>query len=526
MVAANASTWSTVPGTWKVHAQTLQHGFGKPGALCYDARSAPMTTPQSIVDSGTIPALLAAAVARGAERRAVADEHETLTWSDLATRVATSAALLREIGIGGGACVAIALPTSVAFVESFLAVAATGAAAFPVPAAARIGELRRLFGGARIDAAITPAGDERAIAPIRVAAGPGGLDVVAAPQKSSIRSATSAPASDDVALVAATSGTLARPHRATRTHANLWWEAENFFTSTRLTAADVVLGVVPLSHAHGLGNALLAALRAGASLILRPRFLRRQVLDVLVHEHVTLFPAVPFMLRMLAATDRRRRVELDALRLCLSAGAALPLEVARAFRERFGVGVRQLYGLTEAGSVTCDLAEEADVDAETVGRPLGNVVVTIEDDHGNRLPTGAHGEIVVRSPAAVGGVATPLRTRDLGSLDPTGRLVVRGRTSLFINTAGNKVDPAEVEAALRSHPAVADVAVFGLAAAHDEQVVAAAVVRSGAVSADELRAHCRGLLAAHKVPRVVTFREALPRSPLGKVLIGRLLAEA
>ena len=285
-----------------------------------------------------------------------------------------------------------------------------------------------------------------------------------------------------------------------------------------------MLAVVPLSHAHGLGNALLAGLRAGASLVLRPRFLRRQVLDLLVQERVTAFPAVPFMLRMLAATDRRRRVALDALRLCLSAGAPLPREVFLAFRDRFGVAVRQLYGLTEAGSVTCDLAEDAD--PETVGRPLGNVAVTIEDDHGNALPAGARGEIVVRSPAAVGGAATPLRTRDLGCLDPRGRLVVSGRTSLFINTAGNKVDPAEVEAALRSHPAVGDVAVFGLAAAHDEQVVAAAVVRAGETTADALRAHCRELLAPHKVPRVVTFRDALPRSPLGKVLIGRLLAEA
>lgn len=485
-----------------------------------------MTTPRSTAAPGTVPALLAAAVAGGANRRAVADEHETLTWSDLATRVATSAALLGETGLGRGTRVAIALPTSVAFVESFLAVLATGAAAFPVPATARLGELRRLFGDVRIDAAIAPSGDERAIAPIRVAARLGGLEVVAAPTERGSVSVASVPASDDVALVASTSGTLARPHLVTRTHANLWWEAENFFASTRLGSDDVVLGVVPLSHAHGLGNALLAALRAGAALVLRPRFLRRQVLDLLVQEHVTLFPAVPFMLRMLAATDRRRRVELPALRLCLSAGAPLPPEVFHAFRERFGVAPRQLYGLTEAGSVTCDLAADVDIDPETVGQPLGTVVVTIEDDHGNRLPTDARGEIVVRSPAAAGGAATPLRTRDLGSLDASGRLAVRGRTSLFINTAGNKVDPAEVEAALRSHPAVADVAVFGLAAAHDEQVVAAAVVRAGDATADELRAHCRGLLAAHKVPRVVTFRDALPRSPLGKVLIGRLLAEA
>jgi len=207
-------------------------------------------------------------------------------------------------------------------------------------------------------------------------------------------------------------------------------------------------------------------------------------------------------------------------------GAPLPRDVFLAFRDRFGVSVRQLYGLTEAGSVTCDLAADADIDPATVGRPLGNVVVTIEDEHSRPVATGTQGEIVVRSPAVEGGAERPLRTRDLGVLDPSGRLTITGRTSLFINTAGNKVDPAEVEAALRTHPAVADVAVFGLAAAHDEQVVAAAVVLATDVSVETLRAHCRELLAPHKVPRVLTIREALPRSPLGKVLIGRLVAEA
>lgn len=475
---------------------------------------------------GTVLSLLDAAVARGGTRRAVADETETIDYATLAQRVAAAAAVLAANGLGAGDCVAIALPSSVAFVESFLGVLAAGAAAFPVPPTARPDELRRLFAGTRVAAIIGRGDGERTLAAMRFAADGGGLRLVAARAAARPARPPAPPHPAAPALLAATSGTLAHPHRVVRTHANLWWEAENFHAAARLDAADVVLGAVPLSHAHGLGNALLAALRAGASLIVRPRFLRRQVLELLAREHVTVFPAVPFMLRMLAATDRRRHIDLAALRLCISAGAPLPPEVCTAFRARFGIAVRQLYGLTEAGSVACDLAPEPEVDPATVGRPLGNVIVTIEDERGRPLPAGARGEIVVRSPAAAGGPATPLRTRDLGWLDAAGRLSVSGRTSLFINTAGNKVDPAEVEAALRAHPAVADVAVFGLAAAHDEQIVAAAVVLASAATADQLRAHCRERLAAHKVPRVVGFRESLPRSPLGKVLIGRLLAEA
>jgi long-chain acyl-CoA synthetase len=488
-----------------------------------------MTISPPTAAAGTVPALLDAAAAHVPTRRAVADEHVTLDWRTLATRVATAAGVLRDAGIGRGHRVALALPSSVAFVESFLAVLATGAAAMPVPAASRASELRRLFDETPVDALIDrPDHADRTLTTTHLTAADDGLAIVRGGARTTRTASTTnaAPTPADPALVAASSGTTGRPHAVVRTHANLWWEAENFFASTRLTSTDVVLGVVPLSHAHGLGNALLAALRAGASLVLRPRFLRRQVLDLLLHEPVTVFPAVPFMLRMLAATDRRRHFDLSALRLCVSAGAPLPRDVFLAFRDRFGVSVRQLYGLTEAGSVTCDLGTESEVDPATVGRPLGNVVVTIEDEHGRRVATGTQGEIVVRTPAAEGGVERPLRTRDLGALDREGRLTITGRTSLFINTAGNKVDPAEVEAALRTHPAIADVAVFGLAAAHDEQVVAAAVVLASEASVEVLRAHCRELLAPHKVPRVLTIRDALPRSPLGKVLIGRLLAEA
>jgi long-chain acyl-CoA synthetase len=481
------------------------------------------------IAGGTVLALLDDAVAREPMRRAVADEHVAVDYGTLGARVAATADALRGVGIGRGDRVAIVLPNSVAFVDAFLGVLASGAAALPLPASARGAELRRLLAETNAAAVVTAPDDDRARAAIHLAADARGVCVTAVANGGKRRAPATPPAPNDAALVAFSSGTTARPHVVTRSHANLWWEAENFARATRLGPDDVVLGVVPLSHAHGLGNAMLAALRAGATLLVRPRFLRRQVLELLAAERVTAFPAVPFMLRMLAATDRRRHFDLGALRLCVSAGAPLPRDVFDAFADRFGVRVRQLYGLTEAGSVTCDLAPPDGVDPATVGTPLGTVGVTVEDDRGRALPPGTPGEIVIRSPAVEGGDARALRTRDLGTLDPAGRLTITGRTSLFINTAGNKVDPGEVEAALRTHPAVADVAVFGLAAAHHEQIVAAAVVLAsgaGATTAEVLRAHCRELLAPHKIPRVLSFRSALPRSPLGKVLIGRLLVEA
>jgi len=480
----------------------------------------------SDVRSCTVASLLDAAADRVPHRRAIADEHGAIDYATLRRRADAAAEQLRSAGLGAGDRVAIVLPNSLAFVEALLGVWRCGATAFPVPAVARAGELAHLFAAAPVAAVITRVAADTPPTGIHVVADADGLRIAYATSHRRAARASTLPEPGDAALCAVSSGTVAAPHVVTRTHANLWWEAENFAASTQLGPEDVVLGVVPLSHAHGLGNALLAALRAGAGLVTRSRFLRRQVLDVLAAERVTVFPAVPFMLRMLAATERRRRFDLGALRLCLSAGAPLPADVFTAFRERFGVPPRQLYGLTEAGSVTCDLAAPDRVDPTSVGRPLGAVRLTIEDGDGRPLPCGAVGEIVVRSAAAEGGIDRPLRTCDLGRLGADGALTITGRTSLFINAAGNKIDPGEVEAVLRAHPSVADVAVFGLAAAHDDQVVAAAVVLATPVATDVLRAYCRERLAAHKVPRVFTIRDQLPRSPLGKVLIGRLVAEA
>ncbi|MBI3766897.1 MAG: acyl--CoA ligase [Deltaproteobacteria bacterium] len=473
----------------------------------------------------TVTALLATAAARDAGRPLIEDEQVTLTGDELAARVARAAAELAAAGIGGGDRVALWLVNSIGFVEAFLGVLACGAEAHVLAPVAPAAEIRRALADGSVRALVGPqqVGD---VAPPGVAAlvsARAGLVIVRA-----LAAAGHAPrtaTATDPAFVAHSSGTTGRPQLVVRTHENLWWEAENIADATRLGPADTILGIVPLSHSYGLGNALLASLRTGARLVLRPRFLRRQTLDLLAARAITVFPTVPFMARMLVATDRRRSWDLSPLRLCISAGAPLTRDVYDAFAARFAVPIRQLYGLTEAGDVALNMAPAAELDPTSVGRPIGTVRVTIEDVAGAEVGRGESGEIVVRSASAMGGAEQPLRTHDQGRWTERGDLVITGRTSLFINSAGNKVNPAEVEAALRSHPAVADVAVFGVPARHGDQLVAAVIVANAPCTAEELRVHCGTLLATYKVPRLVSFRDALPRSALGKVLIGQLLAE-
>jgi long-chain acyl-CoA synthetase len=474
----------------------------------------------------SVSMLLARAVADDGDRPAVTDEHGTVTFRDLAARVARDAATLAAAGVGAGDRVAVVLPNSTAFVQTTLATLACGAAVFPVNAAARPPELRRLLATTPVAALVGRDPTHGACAPTEAAVLTGaaaGLTTHRA--RTGAHAAPATPQPGTTALAAYSSGTIGRPHLVERSHENLWWEAENFHNAIRLDGDDVVLAVVPLSHAHGFGNALMASLRAGARLVVCDRFLRGRTLDVLQQERVTVFPTVPFMLRMLTTADRRRRWDLGALRWCISAGAPLTREIFDGFRGRFGVTIRQLYGLTEAGSVTLCTAPEATLDPTCAGTPLGTTRVTVADEAGNALPPDREGEVVVYSDAAPGGAGAPLRTHDRGRRAPDGALWITGRTSLFINSAGNKVDPAEVEAVLLRHPAVGEAAVFGAPTAQGEEIVTAVVVLRAPCPSAILRAHCRAALASYKVPREIRVRATLPRSPLGKVRIGQLLAQ-
>ena len=331
----------------------------------------------------TVAALLEAAAARTSSRPAIEDEQHALSSAELAGRVANAAALLAEAGVGAGDRVALWLANSIGFVESFLGALACGAAGFVLSPIAPAAEVRRALREDTVRALVGPVGKVASTVVDGIAAiasTPAGLVIERA--ASVAGQAPRAPAASDPAFVAYSSGTTGRPHVIVRTQENLWWEAENIAAATGLDCDDTILGIVPLSHSYGLGNALLTSLRTGARLILRPRFLRRPTLDLLAHEAITTFPTVPFMARMLATTDPRRAWDLSALRLCISAGAPLTREVYDAFRARFDVPIRQLYGLTEAGDVAINMAPVAELDPASVGRPMGMVRVTIEDSEG------------------------------------------------------------------------------------------------------------------------------------------------
>jgi O-succinylbenzoic acid--CoA ligase len=420
------------------------------------------------------------AAGRRPDHPALIAGHETLTWAELAERAGAASAALASQGVGEGDRVGLALPAGIDFVAALHGCLRLGAVAVPV--------------------------DLRLVDAEREAILRGTKSFVAAPLSGVARKDLTPVVlrEDAAAMVIHTSGTTGGPRPVVLTHGN--WAAHAWASAAALghPTDERWLCCLPLSHVGGLGILVRAAIHA-TTVLVHERFDARAVATAL-HEGVTGVSLVPTMLgRVLDASLERPPL----LRVALIGGGPVPPGMLRRALAA-GIPVAQTYGLTEGCSQVT--AEEPGEGSGTAGRPL----------HGVELSLDAGGEILVRGPTVAPGSVDEdgfLHTGDLGVLDRRGRLTVVGRRSETIVSGGENVAPAEVEAALESHPAVAEAAVFGRPDPEwGERVVAAVVLREGATAApDDLRTHAAARLARFKVPKDVELRAALPRTASRKV---------
>jgi long-chain acyl-CoA synthetase len=484
--------------------------------------------------------LLQENVDRFGGRTALVHGERRLTHAQLADEVDRAAGGLAALGVEPGDTVLLVLPNVPEFVIAFFALARLGAGAVLLDVASKEHELTKAFQDCRPRAVIT---DRRVAGTCHAVATALGQTAVvvtidevpssAVPFHTLGDSAAALPALPDADMPAVfqySSGSTGRPKRVGRSHAQCLAEARLVPESLGLDEQDAILCTVPLFHAYGLGDCMFTAIGSGAKLVLQPDgqpfVVRRQrTLELIGDEQVTMLPIVPFMVDSLASAKSTR--ELTGLRYCFSAGNALPAAAAEAFLARFGVPARQLYGCTEAPSITANLDDAPD--AASVGRPLQGVELSIRDEDDREVDPGAVGTVAVRSPVAPSGYVDGSDVQtfrdgwvfpgDAGRVDAEGRLTLVGRTKVFIDVVGHKVDPVEVEEVLLQHPAVREVVVVGTRTATlDTDVVKAAVVQEEPCSERELIHFCATRLASFKVPQVVEFREEIPRSALGKVL--------
>jgi long-chain acyl-CoA synthetase len=299
-----------------------------------------------------------------------------------------------------------------------------------------------------------------------------------------------------------------------------------------LAEHDRVLCLATLNNGLAFNTSLLALLLAGGTLVFHPgRLLASSVARTLAAVRPTLLVAFPFVYEILA--DRAGKgLDTTGLRLAVSSAAPLPPTVRDWWCQHMGLAICDYYGLAEVGPCTFNDGSVPD----SVGVPLPGVSFRVTAADGRELPAGEVGRIRVqtRSMASAylesGGedFASNLDehgyyvTRDLGLLTPQGSLVLRGRLGRLVNIAGRKIDPAEVEAALREMPGVRNVVVRGELTS--ERTVLAAYIESTTVTREELVRFCIGRLAQYKVPQRIIIQEQLPRSSAGKISLGRIEA--
>lgn len=489
--------------------------------------------------------------ALGGERPALRDEERSLDYAALEARCARAAGWLCARGVTFGDRVALLLGNRTGFLELLLGAARLGAIAVPLNTRLAARELAELLDDCTPHVLCFEDSEEplaraawegtRRPPPVRLAVGGSPDAYEAALARSEPRRAVEPVSLDDPMILMYTSGTTGTPKGALLPHRKTFYNALNAQLFFELGGRDCVLVPLPLFHSFGLKILALPALYAGAQVVLQRRFDPERVWQAVGEHRATFFGGVPTQFRALhdaLASAPPGRFDVSSLRFLFTAGAAIPVDLIRAFEAR-GLVLKQGFGQTESSILCCLDARDAVRKAGSVGRPvfhaelrivrqatLGRPVAEWED-----AAPGETGEIAVRGPIVMLGYwnrpeATAetlrdgwLRTGDLGFADDEGFVTLSGRSRDLYISGGENVYPAQVEAAYQEHPAIAEIAVIGVPDERYGEVGRAYVVLAqGAVlDADALRRFGRERLAAFKVPREFVAVERLPRTVTGKV---------
>jgi long-chain acyl-CoA synthetase len=435
----------------------------------------------------------------------------TLTASDIDDRSQQYQKVLASVGVAAGHLVLSASGNRVGTIPLALACWTLGAPVLPVDVGTPIAEVLELAERFHASAVVAPAG----MAQASNARLDDDLVVFS-------RDALPQPEYAGAALLKLTSGSTGLPKAVLTTEVQLLADTEHIMCAMGITAADVQIATIPLSHAYGFGNLVMPLLLQGTPIVLRESFVPQQLTADARRYGARVFQGVPFMYHHYLAHP-----PVDGwpptLTLLTSAGARLEPETVRGFRDRLGVKIHSFYGTTESGGIAFDSDDEID-DTSTVGRPLPGVSIDLRGDPG--VPPG-HGRVHVRglavSPRYVGDTAEGgdlseegFLTGDFGRFLPDGRLVLAGRVSSFINVAGRKVQPGEVERVLRDMNGVTDARVLAAIDVARGEQVAAVVAGPPGLTLAAVREHCVRRLAAHKMPRIVVFVDRLPLTSRGK----------
>ncbi len=483
------------------------------------------------------------------------DRRESLTYGQLADRVARFAAALRSLGVRREERVLICLLDTVDWPTAFLGCLKAGVVAVPVNTLMTEDDYRFMLADSRARALVVSdalyprfanlVGESPDLAHVIVSGDNAHghrlfADLIAS---TSSDPTTAATVRDDIAFWLYTSGSTGKPKGAVHVHADLRLTNELYGAPVLgITDKDICYSVAKLFFAYGLGNALTFPMSAGATTVLLPDRPTPDGVAALLRQHpVTVFYAVPtFYAAFLASGAAPQRNELK-LRRCVSAGEALPEDVGRRWVERYGVDILDGIGSTEMLHIFLS-NRPGDVRYGTSGKPLSGYALKIVDDDGMPVKPGEMGELLVSGPTSAimywnnreQSRATFLgewtRSGDKYVQDADGYYVYCGRRDDMLKVSGMYVSPFEVEAALLTHPDVLEAAVVAWPDADalikpKAFVVLKAPEKAGDAVSRALQEHVKSRLAPYKYPRWIEFRRELPKTATGKIQRFKLRAE-
>jgi long-chain acyl-CoA synthetase len=450
-----------------------------------------------------LASLLARAAVRHASRTALFVDDGTISYGELESRATEAAAGLQAQGVARGDRVALLFPNGADYVASLFGVWRLGAVAVP---------LNVLLAPPEIEARIALSGAKLLLTETLHA--PGAPELVECE-------------SGEPAAILFTSGTSGAPKGAVLTHGSLAAAAASVAQALCLGPEDVVLGAAPFSHVLGLSTGIVATLSRGGAVAVERRFDAERTLARMVETGTTILLGVPTMCIALCEAARSAS-ELPPIRIAHVGGAAVPVEVGRAFESTFGADLYEGYGLTEMSGIATTYVDGQPRKPGSVGKPLGSTKVQIADADERGV-----GEVRFRGPSVVAGywddpeataeTISPdgwLATGDVGYLDDEGYLFLVDRKHELVIRGGYNVYPREVEEVLYAHPDVLEAAVVGVP--HEtlgEEVAALIVARPDAgLTVEGVQRWAQERVAAYKYPRIVVFVDELPKTPTGKIL--------
>ncbi|WP_246197462.1 long-chain-fatty-acid--CoA ligase [Cytobacillus depressus] len=489
-------------------------------------------------------------------RKAVIDGDLELTYSELKKASDRLAASLYLRGVGKGERIALMLPNCVEYIISYYAILRLGGAVVQVNPVYQSSELEYILQDSEATWMI---GHDHQIEKIEKSGFADKLTFVSANRKnvskeniySWIAEKNHEPPTidinpkEDLAVLQYTGGTTGRSKGVMLTHFNLVSNVVQDFTFTvnalnLQTPGERMLGLTPLFHVFG--NARLnSAVFAASTYITIEKFEINKVVDLIRKHRPTIFPGVPTMYIALLNHPDLTAKDLKCFKYCSCGSAPLPIEVIYKFEQNFGIQISEGFGMSETAPTTHRNPVVGQRKPGSIGIPYPNTDAKIVDLEGGseELPPGHTGELIIKGPQVMKGYWNNqeetnaalrdgwLYTGDIATMDEEGYFFIVGRKKDLIIASGFNIYPIEIENVIYQHPAVAEVCVFGIPDPYrGETVKATIVLKKGMyVTEEHIIEWCNERFAKYKVPRLIEFREQLPKTMVGKILRRKLQEE-